>query len=63
MQIDKFQVIIDIIQKIAMIILVILLIGAMWQMNKLMLNLINEFHSSYVTLEAIRGLIDNSWWF
>jgi hypothetical protein len=60
---DKFQIVIDIIHKIAMIILVIFLIGAMWQMNQRMLNLTNEIHNSYLSIDAIKLLIDKSWWF
>jgi cell division protein FtsL len=60
---EKFQVIVDIIHKIAMIILVIFLIGAMWQMNQRMLNLTSEIHQSYLSLDAIKLLIKNSWWF
>ena len=63
MQTDKFQVVIDVIHKIAMIILVIFLIGAMWQMNQRMLNLTSEIHQSYLSLDAIKLLIKNSWWF
>jgi len=59
----KFQIVIDIIHKIAMIVLVILLIGAMWKMNQLMTNLINEIHKSYLSLDTIKILIDKSWWF
>jgi len=59
----KFQTTVDVGHKIAMIILVILLIGAMWKMNQLMLNLIKEIHQSYLSLDSIKILVDNSWWF
>jgi hypothetical protein len=59
----KFQIVIDIIHKIAMIVLVILLIGAMWKMNQLMTNLISEIHKSYLSLDSIKILIKDSWWF
>ena len=60
---EKFQTITDVVHKFAMIILVILLIGAMWKMNQLMLNLIKEIHMSYLSLDSIKILINNSWWF
>jgi hypothetical protein len=46
-----------------MIILIIFLIGALWQMNTLMNKLIGEMHKSYLSLDAIKILVDKSWWF
>ena len=62
-QLQKLQPIVDILHKLSMIILVILLIGAMWQMNTLMNKLIEELHKSYLSLDTIKVLIDKSWWF